>query len=114
MKPLAEQTQDWLDGAEDAIVMAESLLKSPRIGYSLFFGHLALEKVLKALIIEKTKDIPPRSHHLLTLAQKAGLEINAEQEELLSKASDFSLEARYQEDRQSFQDVHGRNTAALT
>jgi HEPN domain-containing protein len=39
----------------------------------LFFAHLALEKLLKAHVCRATRDLAPRVHALLRLAERAGL-----------------------------------------
>ncbi len=41
----------WLSGARYDIKTAVTLLMGKRYPYALFFGHLALEKVLKALVV---------------------------------------------------------------
>ena len=46
--------------------------------YALFFGHLALEKLLKALYVFKQEHHAPPLHNLLRLARAAELEIDEE------------------------------------
>lgn len=36
---------------------------------AVFFCHQTLEKALKALVVEKRKELPPRTHNLLELAE---------------------------------------------
>lgn len=38
---------------------------------AVFFCHQALEKALKAVIIERRRELPPRTHNLLGLAELA-------------------------------------------
>lgn len=40
---------------------------------AVFWCHQAVEKALKAVVIEKTRDLPKRTHSLLQLAEQAGL-----------------------------------------
>lgn len=40
---------------------------------AVFWMHQSVEKALKAVVIEKTRSLPPRTHNLLDLAAKAGL-----------------------------------------
>jgi len=39
----------WLTEAEEALQVADHLLEKADYSYALFFGHLAIEKLLKAL-----------------------------------------------------------------
>ena len=41
--------QYWLVEAEEALQVADHLFEKRDFSYSLFFGHLAIEKILKAL-----------------------------------------------------------------
>ena len=68
----------------------------------MFFGHLTIEKTLKAIFTDKNNKTPPFSHNLVYLSEKAGLELNDENLELLEEVSDFNLEARYPDDKFSF------------
>jgi len=42
----------WLEGAVYDRKTGKSLLKSKRFPYALFFGHLAIEKLLKAIVVK--------------------------------------------------------------
>jgi HEPN domain-containing protein len=42
-------------------------------------GHMALEKALKALVTEETQQLPPRTHNLIDLAQRAHVVLSQEQ-----------------------------------
>ena len=62
----------WLTEAEEALEVAEHLVEKEDYSYSLFFGHLAVEKLLKALYTTfRGEHAPP--HNLLRLARAAGL-----------------------------------------
>lgn len=39
----------WLTEAEEALEVAQHLIEKADYSYALFFGHLAVEKMLKAL-----------------------------------------------------------------
>ena len=62
---------------------------------SLFFCHLAIEKVLKAHVARRIKDIPPRIHNLVRLAELAGLCLEAEQVRFLRSFDMYQMEGRY-------------------
>jgi len=47
------------------------MLHDGRYIYVIFMSHMALEKALKALVTEETQKLPPRTHNLIDLAQRA-------------------------------------------
>lgn len=61
----------WLDMSEDDRITAKTLLETKRYSASLFFTHIFLEKILKALVVEKTGNPAPHTHDLLNLANTA-------------------------------------------
>ena len=97
-----EKINYWLTSAENDWVVANHLLEKKDYPYALFFGHLTLEKILKAFFIRITNESPPLTHRLGFLAEKAGLPASSEQLELLEIVTDFNLEARYPDERFSF------------
>ena len=50
----------WLKEAHEALTVAEHLFEKEDYSYALFFGHLALEKILKALYVDINKEHAPR------------------------------------------------------
>jgi HEPN domain-containing protein len=46
----------WIDEAEEALTVAEHLFEKGDFSYALFFGHLAIEKILKAIYVDKKKE----------------------------------------------------------
>lgn len=89
--------QHWLNGSEEDISAAESLLENRHFRQALFFTHLSLEKVLKALIVKTTKDHPPKIHNLVRLAEIAGFEIDEDRQDFLRKFNFYVLQGRYPE-----------------
>ncbi len=87
--------QYWLTTAEDDWKVACDLFEKARYTYSLFFGHLYLEKLLKALIIQNTETPTPISHNLLYLSQKGLLSPSPNQERILDRVTGYNLVARY-------------------
>jgi len=60
-----------------------------------FFVHLAIEKAIKACVVEATCDIAPRSHDLLLLAQRVGIALTEERGDFLARVQVYCLEGRY-------------------
>jgi len=92
---VGKQIDYWRNGSDEDFAAAESLLAKGHLRHSLFFAHLALEKMLKGHVTRQTNDIPPRIHNLVRLARLAGLSVNPEQAGFLRKFDLFQLEGRY-------------------
>ena len=65
----------WADSSAYDLETGATLLRSKKYPYALFFGHLAIEKILKALVVKHTGTHAPYSHSLVMLAKKTGFEI---------------------------------------
>lgn len=98
----AEKVNYWIVSAENDWKVAGHLFEKSDYPYALFFGHLTVEKLLKALIVNTTEETPPYKHRLILLADKAGLSLSQEQSELLEIITDFNTEARYPDEKFSF------------
>ena len=66
----------WVLEAEEALQVANHLVEKGDYSYALFFGHLAVEKILKSLYVIRRRKHAPQVHNLLRLA-KAGCRIRA-------------------------------------
>jgi HEPN domain-containing protein len=66
-------------------------------------GHLALEKVLKAIFVDRNNNkMPPKVHNLVRLAELSNIELDEDQKLLLDKISDFNLQTRYPDYKLAF------------
>lgn len=92
----------WKEGAEYDLEVAESLFQSGKYPYALFFGHLALEKILKALVVRQTRKHADYTHSLPLLAGKLNLELPPEIGQKLAAFMEFYLESRYPEAQREF------------
>lgn len=92
----------WRSGARYDLGVASALLKARKYPYALFMGHLALEKLLKALVVERTKNHAPFTHSLLSLAEKSGLDLPPGYRDILSEIMEFHLKGRYPDDPAGF------------
>lgn len=99
----AEKTaRYWLDGAIYDLETGQTLLRSKKYPYALFFGHLALEKLLKAIVVKRTGEHAPFSHSLVMLAQRGKLEMSEEMLDRLAEFMEFHTEARYPDVKMDF------------
>ena len=103
MSTLMQKTINyWLEEAVEALKVAEHLFDNKDYSYSLFFGHLAVEKILKALYIQNKGEHAPQIHNLVRLAEHAGVILTPERKETLNKITAFNLESRYPDEKRSF------------
>jgi HEPN domain-containing protein len=97
MIDIDKQIAYWRRGAQEDWIVARELVDSGRIRHGLFFAHLALEKALKAHVCRRTRDLAPRIHNLVRLAELAGITPSQDQIDVLAEANAFSIEGRYPE-----------------
>jgi len=92
----------WLDGAKYDMDTAKALYEKKRYPYALFMGHLAIEKLLKALVVKNTKKHAPYTHSLSALAEKLELEVPPKIKKMFIRFMEFHFEARYPEEQKKF------------
>jgi len=99
---IEEQVKYWIDLADNDIPVMDSLFEKNHYMWSLFVGHLILEKMLKAFFTRDVKETPPKTHNLVHIAKLTKLNLTREQEEFLIDVSTFNIEARYPDYKKSF------------
>ena len=92
----------WLTEAEEALQVADHLVEKRDYSYALFFGHLAVEKLLKAVYVARREEHAPPVHNLLRLAKAAGLETDEIKTAALITITAFNIEARYPDVKRAF------------
>jgi HEPN domain-containing protein len=92
----------WLAEANEALQVADHLVEKVDYSYALFFGHLAIEKMLKALYAARIQKHAPPIHNLLRLARGIGLELDETRTEALITITAFNIEARYPDMKRTF------------
>ena len=80
----------------------DHLLEKGDYTWSLFIGHLVLEKLLKAWYVQHIDNIPPFIHDLVRLAEKGTLPLDENQKDLLDTISAFNIQARYDDYKMEF------------
>ena len=98
---VAAQITYWRDGALEDWVVAWELINNNRVRHGLFFGHLAVEKILKAHVTKATQDFPPRIHNLLRLCDLAKIEVSPDTRDILQMVNEYNIEGRYAEELES-------------
>ena len=74
------------------------MLASGRYLYVLFCSQQVIEKHVKALIVEKTKEFPPRTHDLVKLAHAANVTLSEKRDLLLRTMTKYYIGTRYPEE----------------
>ncbi|MFH1051667.1 MAG: HEPN domain-containing protein [bacterium] len=94
-----ELVKYWVKAAELDFPSIDNMFEKGEYVWSLFIGHLVLEKILKAHYSGKIGKMPPKTHDLLKLANACGLVLDSEQIRILDKVNEFNIEARYPEEK---------------
>lgn len=85
----------WFDGYKDALLTAEKLFEAKRYHHCLFFGHLALEKILKAVVVKQIKTHATPTHDLRILIKEVGIDLPQDYLEDIKNINAFNIRARY-------------------
>lgn len=102
IKGESEVIKYWLKASKEDFDTADILCKNKKYHHALFFCHLSIEKMLKAIIVKSTKTAPPLIHDLVRLAERAGLPLSELQKNELAEITTFNVEVRYDDYKLSF------------
>ena len=94
----------WIKGSENDYEAMKIMFQNKKNTWTLFLGHLVIEKLLKGLYAKNNIDNPYtiKSHNLLALAEKCNLDLTDEQVEKLQIITQFNISARYDDYKESF------------
>jgi HEPN domain-containing protein len=99
---MGKHVEYWLTQSDSDLLAAESMLEKGHYTWSLFIGHLVLEKILKAIYVREHQKMAPRIHDLVKLAKSTSMNLSDEQLVFLSEVSDFNMEGRYPDEKNQF------------
>lgn len=94
---MSKDIEYWLNLSLYDIQTAKAMFKAGRYLYVLFTCQQAVEKILKALVVQNTEKLPPRIHDLVKLSDFAKIELPEDKAEFLAKLNFYYLETRYPE-----------------
>lgn len=97
MIEINKQIDYWVKGSQSDIETAELLIIGKKLVEGLFFCHLTIEKILKALVVKHTLQLAPKSHNLIYLCELAQVKVSEEHTMLISVLMKYQLEGRYPE-----------------
>lgn len=95
---MRKDAENFLFSSEYDFTTAQHMLKTGRYVYVVFMCHIAIEKILKAIVAEVTDKIPPKTHNLVYLIKLANLSIPQEFFDFIAKINNSSVVMRYPED----------------
>ncbi len=101
-KNIKQNIKYWLAGSEKDFDAAKGLYKLKHYPQCLFFCHLSLEKILKAIVVKRIKDYAPFIHDLRRLSEIAGIELDTEKKKILDAIFTFNIAGRYAEEKFDF------------
>ena len=92
--PTGKDVKSWVDASRYDLETARVLLDSRRYLYVLFMCQQSLEKLLKAHLMVRTVEFPPRIHSLVRLAELAALNLEERERGFLERLSLYYIQSR--------------------
>ncbi len=91
-----KQIAYWVSTAVDDMESIDYLFNGKKYVQALFFSHLSLEKILKALWVKNNElNYPPKTHNLSYLYENSKIDLNEEQTDFLQTMNVYQIEGRY-------------------
>lgn len=101
----------WLKAAKKDESVMKVLFANKKYADSLFYGHLVLEKTLKAVYVQKIQSSPPFIHDLLLLTRKSQLKVDEDVAKKLKIITGFNINGRYDDYKSTFYSVSTKKYA---
>ncbi|HES60086.1 MAG TPA: HEPN domain-containing protein [Caldithrix sp.] len=92
----------WISTSDQDYKTMIHLYKSKDFHWALFIGHIVIERLLKAKIVEVTKAHAPFIHDLRRLAKLTNINFEDMHLEWFDTITTFNLNARYDSYKQAF------------
>ena len=73
---IVKLTKYWIESSDEDFETMLVLFDTKRFNWSLFVGHLMIEKLLKAYYVKFKQNFPPFIHNLLRLAELSEIEMS--------------------------------------
>jgi HEPN domain-containing protein len=104
-------SDSFKESAEYDLKTAENMLNDGRYIYVIFMCHLAIEKILKAIVAKETNKMPPKTHNLIYLIKLANLKIPQNLFDFITKINNASIVTRYPENFSELLKVYPKDVA---
>jgi len=90
-----DEVCEWLSQSEYDLDTAQAMFEPGRYIYAVFMSHLAVEKALKALVVKRTGNAPPRTHNLVQFATLAHPDLTPDDVRFLGRLGSAGVSTRY-------------------
>ena len=88
---------EWFEQSDYDMATAESMFATGRYVYAVFMAHLSLEKALKGVVQKQSGEMPPKTHDLLLLLKRSGLDPVEGTAKFLIRLNEAQIATRYPE-----------------
>lgn len=86
----------WVETASDDVGAVDALIASGNYVQGLFFAHLVIEKLAKALWVrDHDSNFPPKSHDVSYLLRDVAVELSQQQKSTIDDIQRYQIEGRY-------------------
>jgi HEPN domain-containing protein len=92
----------WIESSDNDYKTTIDLFNTGNYGWSLFMGHLVIEKLLKACYVKVNNNYPPMIHDLRRIGEAAGIEFDEYRVVMIETISQFNIRARYDDYKRNF------------
>jgi HEPN domain-containing protein len=92
----------WIESSDRDYLTMKNMYEKKDYHWTLFIGHLVIEKLLKAYYVKKNNNHAPLIHNLLKLAKDSGIDPDENKKIFLATVTAFNLNARYDDYKLDF------------
>ena len=92
----------WITSSDRDFTTMMNLYNSKDYHWALFVGHIVIEKLIKAVVVNKLKDHAPFTHDLRRLSILSQIEFDNKHIIWLDTITTFNMNARYDSYKQAF------------
>lgn len=92
---MKEETNLWVEKAQEDLDDALYNFGGRRYGITAFLSQQAVEKILKAALVELEEKRPPKTHDLVYLSETCGLEIPEKWQSIFEEMTKSYFRVRY-------------------
>jgi HEPN domain-containing protein len=102
MTSIKDQIEYWRESAGEDMKTARVLFDGKRYSGALFFGHIVLEKILKAFVVLETEKEAPKIHNLIRLHELGNVGLDESTLKYIATVNAFNIRGRYEDYKKSF------------
>jgi len=105
-----ELMEHWIKSSDNDYKTMETLYNAKDYTWSLFIGHLVIEKLIKALCAKNNPEKPHalKIHNLVSLSEDAKISLDKEQKEIFIEFNSFNINTRYDDYKDKFKQKANR------